>query len=594
MENTYKEWESFVQQLPESHGIDIKQIEWGYTKAKKLLESYKPYEESLTYAKDENEIHNVYTEYIHFVRDPSLKIMLYERAVGKLCLNALLWENYCYYTLKLGNLALKVSERALRNCPWHAGLWMARLRILEIFEKPKEDVTSCFEEAVKSVSSLEMLNLWLAYMEYIKRTSNDMELIDKLCLQAQEQLQADDLNSKILKFQARMHAKNGNMSVTRRLWLEIMSNLSNKTSAYAWIEYLELEKRFGESKCVKQLYQRAITNCKDWQHYFADEWMMYEREIGTIDDVLKCYQRCKEIVKYNTENSSTVEYSDTKRKYDDEDGKYNQSKRYKTSHLYRANDNSFNEHKNKGDRIGKWPVKIQNPPVDIDHERTVFLSNFVPKINEKDLREFFPNAKEIIIPTDRKGKSRCYAYVQFESTDDAAEALKKDRLPIDGRPLFVSKCEKDRSQRQTVFKYSNKYEANKLFVKGLPKHYNKEAVEEIFKAYKAVDVRIVTKFNGQFKGLAYVDFANEEDAKLALKNIDQMVIGENTITVAISAPPDKKAEPVLVPKQSTRNSKTKLEIPFLPRSLQVKQTETKDAPSISKTNDDFRKMLLNK
>ncbi|KRT84535.1 RNA binding protein, partial [Oryctes borbonicus] len=588
MENTYKEWEDFIQSLPDDHGIDVKQVEWGYRKAQQLLESYKPYEESLTFANGEKELYNIYIDYINFVKDPSLKIVLYERAVSALCLNALLWENYCYYTLALGELAIKVSERALRNCPWSVAIWTARLRILEKLQKAKQDLTECFEEAIKSVSQLETLDLWLTYMEYIKRTSNDMVLLDKLCLQAKQQLQPDQ-KSKMLRFLARIHARNEDMTASRKLWSEIMANAANKSSAYTWIEYLEMEKRVGESKHIRQLYQRAISNCKDWQHYFVDEWIMYEREVGSIEDVLKCIKKCKEMVKYNVEDVAS-QSNDSKRKFSDNDEKHNHTKRHKT------NNPSPQKESNQTDRSldenRKRSVKIKNAPTNVDHEKTVFLSNFISKITESVLKEMFPNAKEITIPSDRKGNSRCYAYVEFETVDEAREALKKDRLPINGRPLYVSKCQKDRAQRQT-FKYSINYEANKLFVKGLPIHFNKEAVEEIFKPYKAVDVRLVTKLNGQPRGLAYVDFATDEDAELALKNTDQMVIGENKIIVAISSPPDKREKPSVEQKpHPVRNSKTKLEIPFLPRALQVKQSEPREAPNISKTNDDFRKMLL--
>lgn len=47
------------------------------------------------------------------------------------------------------------------------------------------------------------------------------------------------------------------------------------------------------------------------------------------------------------------------------------------------------------------------------------------------------------------------------------EALKKDREQIDGRPIFVSKCDPDKHTRQHSFKYSTSVEKNKLFVKGI-------------------------------------------------------------------------------------------------------------------------------
>jgi len=47
------------------------------------------------------------------------------------------------------------------------------------------------------------------------------------------------------------------------------------------------------------------------------------------------------------------------------------------------------------------------------------------------------------------------------------EALKLDRTPIRGRPMFVSKCDPNKSTRSSAFKYSSTLEKNKLFVKGM-------------------------------------------------------------------------------------------------------------------------------
>ena len=68
------------------------------------------------------------------------------------------------------------------------------------------------------------------------------------------------------------------------------------------------------------------------------------------------------------------------------------------------------------------------------------------------------------------------------SKENAEAALKLDRTPIDGRPVFVSRNE-DKSMNFGVnkFKYQTKIEKNKLFVTGLPFTTTKEELEEIFK-----------------------------------------------------------------------------------------------------------------
>ena len=49
---------------------------------------------------------------------------------------------------------------------------------------------------------------------------------------------------------------------------------------------------------------------------------------------------------------------------------------------------------------------------------------------------------------------------------EAEAALKRDREPLDGRPMFISRCDPDKLSRQPGFKYRTTLEKNKLFVKG--------------------------------------------------------------------------------------------------------------------------------
>ena len=49
---------------------------------------------------------------------------------------------------------------------------------------------------------------------------------------------------------------------------------------------------------------------------------------------------------------------------------------------------------------------------------------------------------------------------------EAEAALKRDREVLDGRPMFISRCDPDKHSRQPGFKYRTSMEKNKLFVKG--------------------------------------------------------------------------------------------------------------------------------
>jgi len=80
------------------------------------------------------------------------------------------------------------------------------------------------------------------------------------------------------------------------------------------------------------------------------------------------------------------------------------------------------------------------------------------------------------------GKSKGYGYVDFETNEQATNALKLDRTPIDGRPMFVSRNQdKSTDVPQNKLKYAASLEKNKLFVSGLPFTTESKDLEEIFK-----------------------------------------------------------------------------------------------------------------
>ena len=64
-------------------------------------------------------------------------------------------------------------------------------------------------------------------------------------------------------------------------------------------------------------------------------------------------------------------------------------------------------------------------------------------------------------------------------------------------------------------------------------------------------MRIVTYRNGKSKGLAYVDFEDEQSASKALIQTDGMLIGDFQISVAISNPPKKNKESSSAPSRES-------------------------------------------
>uniref|UniRef100_A0A6P7FTK9 Squamous cell carcinoma antigen recognized by T-cells 3-like n=1 Tax=Diabrotica virgifera virgifera TaxID=50390 RepID=A0A6P7FTK9_DIAVI len=620
MENTYQEWTDWYKSLPDGL-VDSGPVEWGYKKAIQTLETYKPFEDRLISA-DSAELYDIYKEYIKEVKDTSTVLCLYERAILPLCLTPVLWEDYIKYCFKLREVVLKVGTRAIRNCTWSEPLWIARLRALEFHKSDEKEIMECFEQGVINISPSPPLEFWFSFLEYYHRNSDDQKKLDKLFSQAVQQIgHENDPIYKVSRWHARLLAKRGDMESARKVWNNIVNDQQNKGSVNAWLEYANLEKQYGEVNQVRNIFKRALFACKDWPQYIADEWLMLERESGTLEDIMKCEEKCKNVLRtasQYTQKNSDVQYKrdsdrsiSRKRKSEEEPFRMGSKRRYEDSGRHREANEDFNFRKLRVSQETKKPQdtftrdkRVSKPIENKDPKTTVFVSNIHPTVSEETLKELFPNALNISIVLDKNGKSRCFGYIQFSKEEECMTALARDRVPINGRPVFISELKSDKSEKKT-FKYAQSTEENKLFLKGLPILKTKEDVEQIFKEYNPIDVRLITKKNGESKGIAFVDFKTAEEAQKALKEIQPLKIEDQEITVAISAPPPKKpndkfSKPEL--REPIRHARSKLQVPMMPRSLLVKSSAEKavdngKVESVNKTtksNADFRNMFLKK
>lgn len=79
------------------------------------------------------------------------------------------------------------------------------------------------------------------------------------------------------------------------------------------------------------------------------------------------------------------------------------------------------------------------------------------------------------------------------SEEDVKKALEMDRRMLAGRPVFISRCQRDKTDREPGFKYSTTLEPNKIFVKGVSFDATNDDLRELFSQFGDVkDVRVVT------------------------------------------------------------------------------------------------------
>ncbi|XP_046418418.1 squamous cell carcinoma antigen recognized by T-cells 3-like [Neodiprion fabricii] len=607
MEKTYEEYEVWRAGDGAQATLDDNVVLTGYERAFAKLNLRLPFEEKLISAQGEPELLDAFKAYLRFEKqhgDPARVNILYERAIAELSLEGSLWLEYITYmenNIKIQSILEPLYERATRNVPWYVVIWQKWLRAYERWDKPLTEVQALLEKGLMAgfTSAEEYRSMWLTYLEYLRRRidlfpddkKKLLEIIRETFNRACEYLAKafgleGDPGCVVLQYWARTEAIHANdMEKARTLWADILSQ-GHSTAAASWLEYIGLERCYGDTKHLRKLYQKALGSVKDWPESIINAWLDFERDEGTLEQLESCEAKTKEKLEMVVEERKKVQAAALphevtsapakragKRKPEDtgrwknlqgspnKQGKFEATTRPKLKESVLSVENKITPppgYKPSKDESSTKP-KLAPPPgykskevekMDEDNSRTVderitvFVSNLDYNATEDEVRNALEPAGPITLfkmVQDFKGRSKGFCYVQLSSADSVELALKLDRTPINGRPMFVSRCDPDKTTRGSAFKYSCGLEKNKLFVKGLPLTMTKEQIEELFGAHGILkEVRLVTYRNGHSKGIAYIDFKSEVDASKALIATDGMTIEDKVISVAVSQPPERK------------------------------------------------------
>lgn len=492
------------------------------------------------------------------------------------------------YARVLGSLRRRAPTRAL---PWELTMQQAE-KDGESFEQIKTIFETALARGMESFSQSE--ELWLSYLEYLRRISdfNNEKDVDRLrrtfrlawdTLAETYNEEADD--SEVPIFWARIEYRLLNDPKQGRMIFEEILNIGdNKTISKFWEVLLALEfdrKPRPSDQKLRDLMKRALKDVRDFPPVIIRMWTAFERDYGTIETLQECKEICqtrlrdwhgtyeamrkKMLGKKSQDGNPKASKKPMiekllkggqqkgKRKSDGGDGG-GESKRKKEEKMdvdekETKEDNGVKRSHEEGDEeVGE--SKRQRTSSSSPHRLgtrdacTLFISNLEFKVDEQKLRDILSQYGDIISLRVRKGikafgGSICYC--QYKTPEAVDEAIKHDRIPLDGRPMFLSRYSAKKSK--PAFKYSTEEEKNKLFVKNLPfAHCTKDALAEVFDKYgKLKDVRIVTHKDGKPKGLAYIEYEDEASAAEAVSKVHGMMLAERKLDVAFSAPPPRQA-----------------------------------------------------
>ncbi|XVE91288.1 hypothetical protein DITRI_Ditri20bG0141400 [Diplodiscus trichospermus] len=403
-----------------------------------------------------------------------------------------------------GNVVKSVYARVTRNCPWVGELWVRYLLCLERGHASEKEISAVFERSLQCSFSTfeEYLDLFLTRVDGLRRRISsargdddlNYSLIRKSFQQAVDYLSPHMKNTaglfRLHAYWARLELKLGNdLSGARGVWESLLKTCSSMLEA--WQGYIAMEIELGYINEARAIYRRCYskkfsgTGSEDICH----AWLRFEREFGALEDlnhaVQKVMPRLEELqlFRLQLESKSFPEATDQR-----------EQTLKKTTREKRKSDSSA--------------IDEQSPA-----KRQKNTSQSQKKIHEKKNTEG-QNLAEANDVEERKGKVG----------KQVNEPQMKDTKPSKTR-LYTDKCT--------------------AFVSNLNFKTKDEDLQQFFSEVGAVTaIRILyDKFTGKSRGLAYVDFEDDEHLAAAVAKNKQMLLGKR-LSIARSNPKQGKKESV--------------------------------------------------
>ncbi|KAM7251890.1 hypothetical protein ACFE04_023773 [Oxalis oulophora] len=513
----YKSWEAEQGTKLDAESSDLDGVPpkaaSAYKKALEMYEARDRLEEQISNG-DQSDSEKLqkflgYLKYEQSSGHPTRVQVLFERAITEFPVSTDLWIDYSRYmdkTFKVGKMVRDVYFRATRNCPWVGELWVRYLLLLERGRAPEKEIADLSEKAMQCTFSTveEYLDLFLTRVDGLRRRMSlpsksedllDYSIIRETFQRASEYLSPLLSNSdQLLHFYvywARLELKLGkDLAGSRGIWESLLKACGSMFEA--WQAYIAMEIELDHLNEARSLYKRCY--CKRFGGTGSEDichsWLRFEREFGALEDydhaLQKVTPRLEELQLFRLQQQQSFPVAESAYKKENVPKKNAREKRKSGSNL-------------NGDES---PAKKQKA-----------TAHNLKKGNEKDKAQQSQKSVEV-----NKGKE---VQDKEKRKEEKNDQQKKD--PFSGKKrLYTDQCT--------------------VFISNIDLKAKEEDLEKFFKDIGGVSsIRIlIDKFTRKSRGLAYVDFADDERVAKAIAKNRETLFGKK-LSIARSDPNGRKS-----------------------------------------------------
>ncbi|CAF1056711.1 unnamed protein product [Brachionus calyciflorus] len=175
-------------------------------------------------------------------------------------------------------------------------------------------------------------------------------------------------------------------------------------------------------------------------------------------------------------------------------------------------------------------------------QRTVFCMQLAARIRPHDLEKFFLTVGRIrdvrLITDPRTKRSKGIAYIEFRDIESVPLAIALTGQRLLGVPIIVklTQAEKNRLPFTGPHIPANLPQTGpiKLYVGSLHPNITEEMLQAIFEPFGLIDAILLARDDfGRSKGYGFVQFANADDGKKAIEQLNNFELAQRPIKVSL-------------------------------------------------------------
>ncbi|XP_054160796.1 polyadenylate-binding protein 4-like [Oppia nitens] len=189
----------------------------------------------------------------------------------------------------------------------------------------------------------------------------------------------------------------------------------------------------------------------------------------------------------------------------------------------------------------------------------IYVKYLTEEYNDQMLRELFQSFGKImstkVMIDDKTGKSRCFGFVSFESSDSAQkciEELNGKKEMANGKKLYINRAQK-KAERQEELKRRfeelrqkrvNRYKGVNLYVKNLNEDFDDKRLADEFSTFGTIkSVKVMCDgTTGRSRGFGFVCFSAPEEAQKAINEMNNRIVGTKPLYVAFAQNKEERKE----------------------------------------------------